>query len=133
MNKEQILKELKFKYVRSSGPGGQHVNKVASKVLVFFDLQKSDGLDTNEKNLIASKLSSRLTKDLVLIMECDENRSQIRNKEKVISRLVSLLKKGCFVAKKRLSTKPSKSSVKRNLEQKKRRGEIKKNRMKPRI
>ncbi len=133
MNKEQILKELKFKYVRSSGPGGQHVNKVASKVLVFFDLQKSDGLDTNEKNLIASKLSSRLTNDLVLIMECDENRSQIRNKEKVISRLISLLKKAAFVAKKRLSTKPTKSSVKRKLEQKKRRGELKKNRMKPRM
>ncbi len=132
MDKEQIVKELTFKYVRSSGPGGQNVNKVASKVLVFFDINNSDGLSNHEKEMIISKLSSRLTKDLVLILECEETRSQLRNKEKVILRFFSLLKKTCFIAKKRVATKPTKSSIKRNLDQKKRRGELKKDRKKPR-
>ena len=72
MKKEKIVSELSFKAVRSSGAGGQNVNKVSSKVVLTFDLKNSQALTEDEKLLLETKLSSRLTSDLVLILNCDE-------------------------------------------------------------
>ena len=88
MEIEKIISELSFKAVRSSGAGGQNVNKVSSKVVLSFDLQHSQALTDEEKLLVGTKLSSRLTTDAILILNCDEDRSQLRNKEIVIKRFL---------------------------------------------
>lgn len=131
MNKEKIRKELKFKAIRSSGAGGQHVNKVSSKVELSYIIQSSEGLSTAEKERLSLKLSSRLTKEGMLVLQCDEVRSQHKNKELVIKRFFSVLSKGLEVPKKRRLTKPSKSSIERRLKSKKRDANKKANRKKP--
>ena len=118
MIKESIIKELEFKAVRSSGPGGQHVNTVSSKVVLSFDVQNSVALLEEEKLLLLKSISSRLTNDFILNISCDENRSQFRNKELVIKRFLEIIEKGLLIPKVRKSTKPSKSSVRKKKENK---------------
>ncbi|MBC7749884.1 MAG: aminoacyl-tRNA hydrolase, partial [Methylotenera sp.] len=105
MEIDKIVSELSFKAVRSSGAGGQNVNKVSSKVVLSFDLPHSQALTGEEKLLIETKLSSRLTTDFVLILNCDEDRSQFRNKEIVIKRFLELIKNALFVPKERKPTR----------------------------
>ena len=131
MNREQLLTELTFKAVRSSGAGGQNVNKVASKVVLTFDIPKSQAFSEEEKTLIYSNLASRLTTDGVLILHCDEDRSQLKNKEIVIKRFLELIKKGLFVPKERKATKVPKAAIRKRIKDKKNLGEIKKSRRKP--
>ena len=120
MNSETIIKELNFKAIRSSGAGGQHVNKTSSKVELTFDLENSTALSENEKELLKMKLSSKLTNENLLILFCDETRSQHRNKELVIKRFLDVLKSSLIRPKKRRPTKPSKSSILKNTEKNKR-------------
>ncbi|MEZ4809761.1 MAG: alternative ribosome rescue aminoacyl-tRNA hydrolase ArfB [Allomuricauda sp.] len=131
MNKEQILRELQFKAVRSSGAGGQHVNKVSSKVELSYNVDVSEGLSEPEKNRFRSKLKSRLTNEGVLVLQCDEARSQHRNKDLVVKRFFDLLKKTLEVPKKRKPTKPTKSSVEKRLKAKKMDADKKAGRKKP--
>ncbi len=131
MNREQLFNELTFNAVRSSGAGGQNVNKVSSKVVLTFDLNKSQGLSDEEKTLLVTNLSSRLTSENVLILNCDEDRSQLKNKEIVIKRFFELLKKGLFVPKERKATKIPKAAIRKRIKDKKNLGEIKKSRRKP--
>ncbi len=133
MNKEILTKELHFKAIRSSGAGGQNVNKVSSKVVLTFDVAQSEGLSEHEKTLLYKNLASRLTTEKVLILVCDDARSQLQNKEQVIQRFFELIQKGLVVPKKRIASKPSKASIKRMKENKKRRGELKKLRSKPKF
>jgi ribosome-associated protein len=119
MDPEQLLKELKFKAVRSSGAGGQHVNKVASKVELIFDLKNSNGFTDEETTLLLKNLKTRLTKEQILLLQCSESRSQHKNKEIVIERFFEIITNGLKVPKKRKSTKPSKASIQKRLEQKK--------------
>jgi ribosome-associated protein len=119
MNIENLIKELKFKAVRSSGAGGQHVNKVSSKVELLFDLQNSFEFTEEEKELLLQKLKSKLTKENVLLLSCDESRSQHNNKELVIKRFLALITNSLKVPKKRKATKPSKSSIQKRLDKKK--------------
>lgn len=119
MNTEMLLKELKFKAVRSSGAGGQHVNKVSSKIELTFDLQNSEGFTEEEKELLVQKLKNKLTKENVLLLQCDESRSQHKNKEIAIDRFLKLIADGLKVQKPRKATKPSKSSVHKRLDKKK--------------
>jgi ribosome-associated protein len=120
MNIETILKELNFKAIRSSGAGGQHVNKTSSKIELTFDLENSNSLSDNEKEILKTKLSHKLTKENILILFCEETRSQHRNKDLAIKRFLVLLKMNLIRPKKRRPTKPSKNSVKRKAESKKR-------------
>jgi len=120
MNSENIQKELNFKAIRSSGAGGQHVNKTSSKIELTFDLENSISLSGEQKELLKTKLSSKLTKENVLILFCEETRSQHRNKDLAIKRFISLIKKSLIRPKKRRPTKPSKSSIKRIAENKQR-------------
>ncbi len=133
MDVEILLTELNFKGIRSSGPGGQHVNKTASKVEVAFDLESSRALSDIEKDRLRDKLSSKLSADGILTLQCGETRSQHRNKAIVIERLVSLLQENLKVAKKRNKTKPSKNAIERRLKSKKERAFKKSNRKPPRI
>lgn len=131
MEKEKIISELSFKAVRSSGAGGQNVNKVSSKVVLTFDLKNSQALDEEEKYLVETKLASRLTTDAVLILNCDEDRSQIRNKEIVIKRFLTLIKDALFIPKERKPTRIPKSVIRKRIKDKKSISEVKKNRRKP--
>ena len=119
MNTEIILKELNFKAVRSSGAGGQHVNKVSSKVELFFDLQNSKSVSFEEKELLFKNLKTKLTKDGVLLLQSDETRSQHKNKDLVIKRFLTIITNSLKVPKKRKATKPSKNSIQKRLDKKK--------------
>ncbi|GGG95135.1 aminoacyl-tRNA hydrolase [Polaribacter pacificus] len=119
MDTEKLIKELNFKATRSSGAGGQHVNKVSSKIELFFDLENSLEFSEEEKLLLLKNLATRLTKENVLLLTCDESRSQHKNKELVIQRFLELIKLSLIIPKKRRPTKPSKASIKRKAENKK--------------
>ncbi|WP_338647148.1 alternative ribosome rescue aminoacyl-tRNA hydrolase ArfB [Flavobacterium sp. KS-LB2] len=131
MEIEKIISELSFKAVRSSGAGGQNVNKVSSKVVLTFDLKNSKALTEDEKFLVKTKLSSRLTTDAVLVLNCDEDRSQFRNKEIVIKRFLELIKNALFIPKERKPTKIPKSVIRKRIKDKKSLSDVKKNRRKP--
>ena len=131
MEIEKIISELNYKAVRSSGAGGQNVNKVSSKVVMSFDLKNSKALSDDEKLLLETNLASRLTTDLVLILTCDEDRSQLKNKEIVTKRFLALVKNGLLVPKERKATKIPKSVIRKRIKDKKTISEIKKTRRKP--
>lgn len=119
MDIDIIIQELQFKAIRSSGAGGQHVNKVSSKVVLSFSVENSNGLTLEEKELLLKNLKSKLTKESVLILQCDESRSQHKNKEFVVDRFLKQITNGLKVPKRRKATKPSKSSVQKRLDKKK--------------
>ncbi|QOD59555.1 aminoacyl-tRNA hydrolase [Polaribacter haliotis] len=133
MNTENIIKELNFKAIRSSGAGGQHVNKTSSKIELTFDLENSLSLSDREKELLKTKLSSKLTKENSLILFCEETRSQHRNKEIAIKRFLELIKLNLIRPKKRRKTKPSRASVKKGIEKNKRTSLKKALRKKPKL
>ncbi|WP_271765666.1 alternative ribosome rescue aminoacyl-tRNA hydrolase ArfB [Aquimarina algiphila] len=131
MNTSVIINELKFKAVRSSGAGGQHVNKVSSKIELSFDVMASMGLTDEEKLVLTQKLDSRLTKSGILLLQCGESRSQHRNKELVIKRFLDMLKAGLHIPKKRKPTKPSRAAIRKRLDNKQKQALKKANRRKP--
>jgi len=131
LDKEKIISELKFKAVRSGGAGGQNVNKVSSKVILSFDLNNSDSLSEEEKALLESKLSSRLTNEGILILNCDEDRSQLKNKEIITKRFLQIITQGLIIPKIRKATKIPKSVIRKRLKDKKSNSETKQNRRKP--
>lgn len=133
MNQNTILSELQFKATRSSGAGGQHVNKTSSKIELSFDLENSNSLNENDKELLKAKLSSKLTKEHILILFCEETRSQHRNKEIAIKRFLALLKTNLIRPKKRRKTKPSKGALMKRVETKKRTSVKKALRKKPKL
>lgn len=133
MNTHELIKELKFKAVRSSGAGGQHVNKVSSKIELTFDLENSKELSENKKEILFKKLATRLTKENVLIIFSDETRSQHRNKELAIKRFLEIITQGLKRPKIRRATKPSRSSIRKKVENKKRQASKKLLRKKPPI
>lgn len=133
METDKIISELQFKAVRSSGAGGQNVNKVSSKVVLTFDLKTSQALDEEEKALIEAKLATKLTSENLLILNCDEDRSQLKNKAIVIKRFLELIEKALLVPKKRKPTRVPKSVVEKRLKDKSSVAEIKQNRKKPEL
>jgi ribosome-associated protein len=133
METEKIITELNFKAVRSSGAGGQNVNKVSSKVVLTFDLNASQAFNEQEKALLAIKLAAKLTSENLLILNCDEDRSQLKNKAIVTKRFLDFIEKALIVPKKRKATKIPKSVVEKRLKDKSSVAEIKENRKKPKL
>ena len=131
MKTDVILSELQFKAVRSSGAGGQNVNKVSSKVVLTFDLSHSQAFEEAEKELLFTKLSNKLSNENLLILNCDEDRSQLRNKEIVTKRFLDLITKSLIVPKKRKATKIPRSVIEKRIKAKRNLSEIKQNRRKP--
>ena len=131
MEKDKLIAELQFKAVRSSGAGGQNVNKVSSKVVLTFDLNKSKALSDEEKALLDLNLASRLSNDQLLILNCDEDRSQLKNKEIVTKRFLAIIEQGLYIPKIRKATKIPKSVIRKRIKDKKNLSEIKKYRKKP--
>lgn len=118
MNSEQLISELTFKAVRSSGAGGQNVNKVASKIELYFDLPNSFVLTEDQRQILLQKLQNRLTKEGILILQCDESRSQHKNKSLVIDRFMTLIENSLKQPKKRKPTKIPKAVIKKRLKSK---------------
>ncbi len=125
MSMDELHKEFVFKTSRSGGAGGQNVNKVSTKVELLFAVQQSAFLSDRKKEIILSKLSNRISNDGVLHLQCDETRSQLQNKEIVIKRFFNILQEALKPVKKRRPTKPSRSSVRKRLDSKKKHGQKK--------
>ena len=117
--------EIIFSASRSSGAGGQNVNKVNTKVTLKFDVKNSQHLNEEEKETILKKLSTRLTNEGVLILSSQEKRSQLQNKEAVISKFEKFIAKAFEKKKARRATKPSKGAVQKRIKEKKQRSEKK--------
>jgi len=133
VSKNLIIQELQFKAVRSSGAGGQHVNKVSSKIELSFNVAASLSLSENEKKRIYEKIGYKLTKDNVLQLQCDESRSQHKNKKLVIKRFLEILDIALKIPKTRHKTKPKKSAIEKRIKSKKRDAMKKVNRKKPNL
>ena len=105
-----ILKSVTITTARSGGKGGQHVNKVSSKVELFFDVKNSECLDEEQKLILFTKLKNKISTAGVLHVSEDSERSQLRNKKLAEKKLLFLIEKSFFKEKKRVATKPTKSS-----------------------
>ena len=133
MDVELLLKEISFSAVRSGGPGGQHANKVSSKVILQFNIQQTKALSDLERITARHQLSTKISKDNVITLSCDESRSQHKNKEAVIKRFILLMKSALAKPKRRVPTKVSKSIRAKRLESKKKIAMKKSLRQKPKF
>lgn len=131
MNKDVLLSECNFKAVRSSGPGGQHVNKTSTKVLLTWDVSTSQVFNEKEKDRLRKALRNRLTKEDVFQLQNDASRSQHKNKNALIDHFFNLLQKALVRPKKRKKTKIPKKAKRIRLQKKKRNSEKKANRKPP--
>jgi len=118
--------ELEEKFVRSSGPGGQNVNKVSTAVQLRFNVANSENLPQRVKSKILQSGDSRLTKDGALVLVAESFRTQEANRKDVLDRLVEIIRKAAFIPKKRIATKPSLGAKRRRMDSKTKRGTIKK-------
>ncbi len=124
-------KEFRFNTSRSSGPGGQHANKVETSVELRFDVQNSELLNQEEKERLLEKLSSKITKEGELIITAESKRSQVKNKEIAVEKFYTTLEKALKKRKKRKPTKPTKAAKEKRLQKKKKRADIKSKRKPP--
>ena len=125
---DKLLSEVDYRFSRSSGPGGQSVNKVSTQVELLFNVLESNILTEDQKNIIMTQLSNRITVLGVLVLRSDETRSQLKNRELVNFRFLHLIEDALVPVKKRKPTKPTRSSVQRRLTDKKKQSEKKKHR-----
>ena len=128
--RECLHREVEFRTSRSSGPGGQHVNKTESRVELLWSPQESNCLTEEQKMLVAIRLSTRITDEGVLILASEKYRSQYRNKAEVTERFLDLVTISLVPVKKRKPSKPTRSSVEKRIRSKKIRGDIKRTRRK---
>ena len=120
-----LSSEFVFQASRSSGPGGQNVNKVNSRVELRFNIPASQLLSDRQKEILITKLSTKLTTDGFLLIVSQKERSQLLNKEEVIRKFYALLEKTLRPVKKRRATKPTRSSVEKRITNKKQKAEKK--------
>jgi len=122
------LAELHYQFVRSSGPGGQHVNRSATQVELTFDVAGSPSLDDAQKSRVIAALKSYVDKAGVLHLASQASRSQLYNREDVTMRFAELMRRALRIPKKRRPTRPTAGSKERRLESKRRRSRVKRER-----
>jgi ribosome-associated protein len=122
--------EIEFSAVQAQGPGGQHVNKTSSAIQLRFDVRNSS-LPQDVKRRLLARADQRITKDGVIVIKAQDERSQLRNKEEAIQRLTLMIRLASKEPRKRIPTKPSKSSVQKRLDQKTQQSKVKKLRKSP--
>lgn len=130
-NSDLLIQELDFSFTRSSGPGGQHANKVSTRVELKFDINKSEVLTEDQKEKIIQTLANRISKEGLLTLSAQEERSQIRNKQLVTARFLRLISEALAPEKKRIETKPPPAAKRTRLDEKKKISEKKQLRKKP--
>ena len=124
-------KEIKWRFSRSSGPGGQNVNKVESRVQIIFSLDDSEVLNDIQKEIIKVNLKNKLVKNNILCLAVQEHRNQLLNRQLALIKFSSIIRDALNKQLKlRKSTKPTNSSKRKRIEFKKKRGELKKSRRK---
>lgn len=119
MDKQAIKREISFKTSKSSGPGGQHVNKVSTKVELLFDIEQSIAFTPEEKARLLLKLQKRINKEGMLIIQSQSTRSQSKNKKDAEEKLYQTLESALIVPKRRKKTRPSKQVKEKRLKSKK--------------
>ncbi len=124
------LSELQFRFSTSSGPGGQHANRAATRATLLFDVAESPSLNAKQRQQLLRKLESRLDKDGVLQISAQDSRSQSQNRDAAIGRFQTLLADALKRQKKRKPTKPSRAAKERRLEKKRQHSQKKANRQK---
>ncbi|MCJ8155141.1 aminoacyl-tRNA hydrolase [Chryseobacterium sp. SSA4.19] len=125
---KDFSKELGFKTSRSSGAGGQNVNKVETSVTVLWNVAESEFFNENQKELIHNKLKNRINTEGFLFLNVSESRTQLANKNKAIEKILELVDQALVIPKKRLATKPSKGQKQKRLDTKKKLSDKKENR-----
>jgi ribosome-associated protein len=133
LTEEQLLKEITFKTSRSGGKGGQHVNKVDSKVEIIFNIQESNFLAAHEKALLVEKLGTKIDQLGNIHVISQEDRSQLHNKKDAIEKLILLITNCLHIPKKRKATKTPYSVIEKRLKEKLLLGNKKENRKRPPI
>lgn len=122
------LSELHYRFCRSSGPGGQHVNRTATRVELLFDVRNSPSLNEQQRERILTTLASYIDKDGVLHITSSASRSQFRNREEATVRFEMLIRRALRLPKRRRPTRPTRESRERRLAAKRRRSQIKRER-----
>jgi ribosome-associated protein len=128
---DQLKPELKFTTTRSSGPGGQNVNKVNTRVILKFDVTRSAILSEDQKQVVLKNLARFITREGALVLTSQASRSQFQNKETVVLKLGEILRKAFTPKKKRKPTKPGRAVKQKRLQQKKQHAEKKQWRKRP--
>lgn len=116
---ECLKREVKYRTSRSSGPGGQHVNKTESRVELYWNLEESACVDTDQKGIIRQRLGSRLSSEGILNLASEQSRSQVQNKLDVTQRFLELISESLVSVKKRKPTKPTRASNEKRIRNKK--------------
>lgn len=122
--------ELQERFIRASGPGGQNVNKVSTAVELRFNVRRSPSLPSYIKTNLKRQASHLMTSEGELVMQVQTHRTQARNREEAIERLVALIEKASHRPRRRIATKPTRASKKRRMDSKTKRGALKKLRSK---
>jgi ribosome-associated protein len=125
---KDFTKELNFKTSRSSGAGGQNVNKVETSVTVLWKVDESEFFNERQKALIQEKLKNRINAEGFLFLTVSESRTQLMNKNKAIEKILDIVNKSLIVPKTRIATKPSRAKKEKRLDTKKKISEKKENR-----
>lgn len=123
-----FTRELTFKTSRSSGAGGQNVNKVETSVTVLWNIQESGVFNDHQKDLIQTKLKNRINAEGILFLTVSESRTQLANKNKAVEKILELVNQALIIPKKRFATQPSKGQKQKRLDTKKKLSEKKENR-----